>query len=112
MDAVTNNFVVQQYAGVFALRVNGGIEASGFFANAGIWTYMDNTNYPANAKLNTSSIGTEIDEWAGYHIMKSLVVYQQLGVFFPANRYPSAMSPAPTAPGSALKFLVGTALSI
>jgi hypothetical protein len=104
VDSLLGNARVQQYAGVFALGLSGEILVSGFNVGLGFWTYSDNFHY--NPAPSTSSLGSEIDQWAGYQIMAPLSVYEQIALYLPPN--PANASPAP---GSAFKFLLGTALT-
>lgn len=104
LDALNGNSKVQQYAGVFAFGVSGDILVGDFDGGLGFWTYMDTNHY--NPAPSTSSLGSELNQIASYKLLSSLSIYEQMALFFPSN--PANVSPAP---GSALKFLVGSTLS-
>jgi len=103
LDAFNGNAQIQQYQALFALGLSGEISISAFNAGVGFWTFMDTNRYDPAPSSN--SMGSEFDEFASYQILPALSVYQQFAVFIPSN--PANLSPAP---GSAIKFLVGSAL--
>jgi hypothetical protein len=103
LDGTSAAARIQQFVGVFALGISAGLTVSGFDAEAGFWTYMDTYRY--NPAPSSSSLGSEIDLTAGYKLMQALRLYGQFGVMLPSN--PGNVSPAP---GSAMKFVLGSSL--
>lgn len=90
---------INNYIGVFAFGATGQLEFSDWEVGLGPWIY-------SNTDKDGKALGTEIDEWVGYHLSKNIKLYQQLAFFIPnTDGVPSG-----TSIHNPMKFLLGSSL--